>query len=266
MNHLHPIILAMLLLGGCVSTYTLPEDYEGATATIVDSYEYRSNARAYFYFVSHIDGQAIANAATSSSSASSGNGLRLTLFGSERAVPVQPLNLKLIAQPVGGAPIIDLLNTGKNYSKELDITFTPTPGEFYVVKGELAEDTQLVWLEDSKGVIVAGDDTDENVVTQPPSRADLLRLIAQGESASMVKARLGPPDSITHEEGNFWQERLPTTTYRYEGLGSVVFDKYARGTLWARSARVFTPRGLSNRSQPIAPNQADWVSACNQIS
>ena len=55
------------------------------------------------------------------------------------------------------------------------------------------------------------------------SREEYFLNLASGESISLVKEKIGEPDSISKYDGSFFSERPPTVTYQYKDLGSILF-------------------------------------------
>jgi hypothetical protein len=225
-----------LLIAGCVSnTPSLPEEYNGAIATIDDSFERQNRSKANIYYLKKINGKNIDNALNATSAASYGKGSLLVAVGSSRSIPAEPLKLQLVGQVFSSAPIIALANAGKNYSVEGELEFTPEKDKRYVVNGSLSEDYSAVWIEDTNGNVVSRliekksssyvptQKSNEKTVEKALSREELFLNLSGGESESLVISKFGEPDSTSKYEGNIFSERPPTVTYKYNDLGDIQF-------------------------------------------
>lgn len=122
-----------------------------AVATIADSWNSEGSKKAQLFMVTEVDGQAIQNSDTESSSLSKGAGARLYVAITTRDVPAKPLKLKLVATHTTGAPIHGLFSqaAGTFYSVSGVVDFTPMADGKYVVKGVLKKDGSSVWIEDA---------------------------------------------------------------------------------------------------------------------
>ena len=70
---------------------------------------------------------------------------------SVRSWPSAEDSLTLNAAVHFAAPILALINMGKNYTASAVIRFKPKANGVYVVAGKLSETEQSVWLEDETG-------------------------------------------------------------------------------------------------------------------
>lgn len=130
----------------------VPDDYKGPVAFIADSVVPEDGSKGQVFYVQSINDKAIQSALITTRQASHNRGFALSLRSEMRRVPVAPLKLKLVALHVTAAPIHELASraAGTFFSVEGEVTFTPTEGGDYVVKGELKKDASQVWLADAK--------------------------------------------------------------------------------------------------------------------
>ena len=131
-------------------------------ATIRDGGRRESSSKVLFFFVQEVNGKSVENSLSVTSEENSGQGMHVTPIFVERQVLAEgELRLKLRAEVHFGAPILALINIGKNYEATEVIRLEPKPNAVYVVNGELSEARSAVWLED--------DATGEKVGTPEPS-------------------------------------------------------------------------------------------------
>ena len=232
-------LLLLLAITGCQSTQTtFPKSYDGTKAYIEDSIGEASMSMGEFFYVAKIDDKAIMHAVTRSMAYSHAN--QLGRKGATRALATdREHKLTVIAEIYHSAPIGFLMNAGDNYHLEGELTIIPRAGHHYVVTGKLSEQYSAVWIEDTNGNIVSnklekhGNDEDSKIemVTVSPSKNTKQRTNLEhfehlnlGESEMSVVRKLGKPDNIVYDKGNFFTQRRASYIYHYSQLGSIVFN------------------------------------------
>lgn len=237
------LFFAVSMLVGCVQyKSTIPSDYAGELATIEDTFQIRSSGSAFFYCVTKVAGNKVANAASESLQASAGHTIYLSALGASRKIPVKPIKLFLVANVVHSAPIAYLIDPDAKNRAEGEIEFTPIPNMKYFVKGSLSKKYSSVWLEDSNGNIVSNrigtiDPSIKNISIEnkvdavvngkevSKTRAEIFLGIAGGESVDSVIDKLGRPDSIIETKASIFAgpPAHDYTTYEYKTLGKIQF-------------------------------------------
>ncbi|WP_196138210.1 hypothetical protein [Aliikangiella sp. G2MR2-5] len=231
------ILVLSLLIAGC-ATYArlLPKDYKGAVASIDDSFQRQSLSNANFFYIKLIDGKPIYHALVASSQASAGKGSRLITMGESRNVPVRPVKLYIVGQVHHAAIIGSILNSETNYIVEGEFEFTPEKDAKYLVNGSLSKDYSAVWIEDVNGNVVSNiiEKSSSSYVPKArmkdrsekkkPSRKELFHNLTGGESERLVVSKIGNPDKVFKNEGNFFSGRAPNVTYEYDSLGKIQFS------------------------------------------
>ncbi|TVT68372.1 MAG: hypothetical protein FHP92_20160 [Denitromonas halophila] len=229
-------VVVIILLAGCASfSPSLPENYSGDTATIDDSFQRLSRSKAKFYYIQQLNDKNIRNALTATYGATEGRGAQLIAMGASRLVPAEPLSLYVVGRVYHSAPIGYLFNSESNYIVEGRVIFTPIAGERYLVSGELGEYYSAVWIEDINGNVVStmvevkapgyfkiGDA--ERPGNRVLTRDELFFGLSGGESVGLVTEKLGAPNSIEKYSAGVFSNSSSTVTYKYDGLGSVLFS------------------------------------------
>jgi hypothetical protein len=145
-----------LLLVGC-ATQLVPDDFQGETATLRDSYgKYHDGGlfgpdSAEFFVASEVDGKPIDNALGETRRTNYGRGFSMTPVPYERRVPIRTMKVKLYGTVHYAADIAAMLN--KTYETERVVAFTPEPGGRYVVRGKLGDQSRL-WIEREDGTVI----------------------------------------------------------------------------------------------------------------
>lgn len=234
------IVLALFGVSACVSySPSVSPSYTGPTATIADSFARQTAGRANFFVLKEVDGKLVENALSRSAAASYGQGNTLSTVGKSRQVEVREQKLTLLAQVYSAAPIAGMFNSGKNYSVEGVINFSPESNASYTVKGKLDSQNSLVWLEDADGNIrseivglKATDKEDlselvlkENVESGEKTPYQYFIDITPGQELSMVAKKLGKAESIKIHKANFLSNRPEVQDHKYTGLGTIRFTK-----------------------------------------
>jgi hypothetical protein len=134
-------------------------------ATIRDGGRSESSSKALIFYVQAVNGKSVDNSLHETTIAYHGQGMNFAPIFVERQVLAEgEVRLELRAAIHFGAPILALMNAGKNYDATQIIRLQPKPNAVYVVNGELTEARSAVWLED--------DATGEKVGTpEPPAGA-----------------------------------------------------------------------------------------------
>ncbi|GAA4364166.1 hypothetical protein [Kangiella marina] len=251
------LLISAFLLASCAPQYAKKESYfggySGDSAIIVDTSERQSISKAFMYAVEEVNGQEVENTITATRGATYGQGSNLITRGFQREVPANEVTLKLVARVVYAAPVQAMF--GDDFSIEKTITFSPKPKQNYLVKGFLSEEYTALWLEDSMGnkqtelyeeyeagvdveqyrkqlapsqkAAISSTDSDEEL-----SKQEKFLNLSEGESASLIKGKLGEPDSVKETAYSFWSRRKPYTTYFYGSLGELQLIKGAGGSLY----------------------------------
>ena len=145
------------LLAGCV-TQLLPDDYQGQTATLRDSYaNFHSGGllgpdSAEFFVANEVDGKPINNALSQTDASNSGRGFGMTPVPYERRVPIRTMNVQLYGIVHYAAPIAEMLS--RTYETRRQVSFTPESGGRYVVRGKLGAQGSKLWIEKEDGTVV----------------------------------------------------------------------------------------------------------------
>lgn len=131
-------------------------------ATIREGGRSESSSKALLFFVKEVNGKSVENSLSVTSQENYGQGMHVTpIFLEHQVLAEGELRLELRAEVYFAAPILVLVNIGKNYNATAVIRLQPKPNAVYVVNGELSEARSAVWLED--------DATGEKVGTPEPS-------------------------------------------------------------------------------------------------
>ena len=151
------VALVLPLLAGCVNYGpSIPKDYSGPRAVIKDSATSHSTSKADLFFVEKVAQRPVENTRIATKRMSYGQGLSLSLVNYDRGVPAgQPLTVSLVGRTEHAAPILAITNA--EYEVKGDLTFVPTAGTTYVVRGVLGESLAEIWLEEEVGRRVIGE-------------------------------------------------------------------------------------------------------------
>lgn len=126
----------------------LPLNYDFSSIIIKDSAEILDTDKVNFYYVKKIDNEVSENNLDNSVKLNRGRGMRISPYEFDRELPLKNVKLTIAGKLQYGAPIQELLN--KAYEIEGTINFIPEKNRKYVVKGELNQNYQAVWLEDEE--------------------------------------------------------------------------------------------------------------------
>jgi hypothetical protein len=152
------VVLCALVLAGC-ATKLVEDDFKGPTAVVKDSYANFTDGGLFgadhvdFFVMAKVDGKRIDNALQRTAIMNQGAGFSLKPYPEERRVPIKSMQVTLFGVVHYAAPIAELLN--KTYPVERTVSFTPAPGETYVVRGKLGPNGSKVWIETAGGQRVA---------------------------------------------------------------------------------------------------------------
>ncbi|MEM9238072.1 MAG: hypothetical protein AAGB14_14970 [Verrucomicrobiota bacterium] len=148
LNHLLAIAPA-LLFSSCVQYYSLPEDYAGPTATIVNRGEAHDAFKSSVFRVAEIDGKQVTSTPMKTPY---GGGPVVTMGESSVVVPAgSPIEVKLSAGDrfaADGAALMYGLSGNVSKSAAETFTFTPKANATYLVDGQLGKDRSSVWMKD----------------------------------------------------------------------------------------------------------------------
>lgn len=251
MKRIFIAIVCTFLFGCAQSKPVIPTGYAGEIASIEDTL-IDKDVGAYAYCVSKIDGNPIPNAITNSLNASAGRGMRLSLVGESRNVPVKPLKLTLIARVIHAAPIGSLFDSESNLHLEGEIEFTPIQDMKYFVRGTLQKGASSIWIEDINGIVVSTPIGNPSIrkptekVQKPEDLTPAQKFfsINIGESADSVVHKLGKPTNIIeNRKRDYYGNNF--TTYEYHNLGSIRFLGVSPDI---KTVQMLTPRVEANGS------------------
>ena len=140
----------MFAVSGCATYQPISEGYAGPKAIIIDTGMTEDGSKARIYYVASIDGNTIENARIKTRLSSYGTGMTLHMKTAQRAVPIRPMKLRLVASHIVGAPIHEMASraVGTFFDVEGDVDFMPEAGATYLVKGDLQKTGSSVWLEE----------------------------------------------------------------------------------------------------------------------
>jgi hypothetical protein len=141
---------AVLSAFGCASLEpAVPQDYKGPISVLKDSGFSESPSLGVFYVVDELDGQRIENSTRATYIANYGRGLSLTPVFMERNILAKPVQVRIRATHVTGAPIqaMTMSAQGTFYSVEGTVSFEPEAGMTYIVTGRLSKENSCVWIE-----------------------------------------------------------------------------------------------------------------------
>lgn len=238
------LFIVVLMCSGCGMTYkpTVPLDYVGETATVVDTYNRTGGGSAHFFIVTSLNSNAVYHSLQSSAGRSQGQGNSLTLLGQHRDVPAQAMKLNIVGLSYYAAPIVGMFASDGDHSVRGEIEFTPKANQTYLVTGEINKETSAVWVEDMFGNIVTEKLTvnNESEVTeliklseqeQQPlieslSREAFFHNIKPGEPVEFVVSKIGEADKVEVEERGFFSVKQSAVIYTYDGLGKIYFSEY----------------------------------------
>jgi len=143
--------MTLLTLGGC-ATNPIPAGYTGPLSQISDTFTIDGNGAVDFFYLAKINGNTTDNALVATLQANSGRGFSMNPVPFYRSVPAQTATFSIVGRTHYAAPILEL--THKVYQVAGDVSFTPTAGHVYQVKGVLAADGSSVWIEDETGSVM----------------------------------------------------------------------------------------------------------------
>lgn len=146
-------VIGAVLLTGCVAE-PVRSDYHGPLAHITDSVTPRDDKSADFFYVSRVDGYAVADSLDATEGANRGTGKDKKLVVIGRDVAAAATTLTLVGMTHYAAALQAF--GGPAYQLSGDISFTPEPKHEYVVRGVLGENYSAVWIEDSGTGELAG--------------------------------------------------------------------------------------------------------------
>ena len=204
------------------------------TATINDTLNISGRGGVDVFFVDEINGIKVFNAFKNTTRANFGQNKYLYL-GFHRAVPVEPIQLKLVGAIYRSAPIFYITNN--DYGVEGIIEFVPSKGQRYIVNGSLSQNDSRIWVEDIDGNIVSEIVTrktvgkqvfTENIVNKirdnvefnSKSSLDIFHKLHIGEHADLIIAKLGKPDRVEIKKSIFSMDKAH---YFYNELGKLTF-------------------------------------------
>ncbi len=155
MKHLLAVIALAVAVSGCAHYEpSMPADYRGPKANIVDTKKYYSRSHVDLFYLTHVDGKEIDNARFKTLRENSGRGFSMVAITATNPIPARPVVLTLKARTMYGAPILEMVNA--IYQVSGDVAFTPEADKTYQVNGVLGEEYSAVWLEDEGTRAVVG--------------------------------------------------------------------------------------------------------------
>lgn len=211
---------------------------EVGIATIDDGHQRHSRTAVSFFYVSGINGVPVPSAVAHSRY----TGHEWHLAGATREIPALPTRLRLNAHYINQGVFAPFKKKKTNVTGE--VGFVPQAGAMYVVSGVMSESHTAVWIEDIDGNLVSQpvglvesdiDTTTEEGKTlydkvfggaRHQSKKERFLALSGGQTAETVEAKLGAPDRIMSSGRVAIIGKQAVTTYRYDGLGDIVFNRY----------------------------------------
>ncbi|MBL4864905.1 MAG: hypothetical protein JKY67_00840 [Pseudomonadales bacterium] len=140
------VILISISVSGCATVNpSIPNDYYGPRAIIIDSENRIDKGKADLFYLSHINGLKIKDSRSESLRASYQQGNNLTTVILETEVPSRKQIFTIVGRTEYAMPARAFV--GAVYEVKGDISFTPAPIGKYVIKGTLGKYTSTVWIE-----------------------------------------------------------------------------------------------------------------------
>ncbi|MEM7053148.1 MAG: hypothetical protein AAF446_01240 [Pseudomonadota bacterium] len=147
MKKIFLVILTIFVIGGCVShAPSLPEGYRGPIAFVQDSEHRIDQGKADLFYLHAIDGREIRNSRTRSRSASLYQGDVLTTVLQENQVQTGQRVLTLVGRTAYAMPARSW--AGTVYEVKGEVRLTLIENGAYIIRGKLAEEGSIVWIED----------------------------------------------------------------------------------------------------------------------
>lgn len=150
----------LFLVAMAVVLPALAQSGAGPATTIVDTADGGGPGGGTFFMVTSIDGREVAETALGASSrASVGRGAYMVVRGAERSVPAGKVTLALRGVQAHVAPIDSIFRAVfREGNPEVvgTVTVDLAPGQRYRANGVIDGFRREVWLEDERGVEVAG--------------------------------------------------------------------------------------------------------------
>lgn len=145
MHRIFAAVIPLAALAGCAAP-SVPEGYDGPRAIIADSTQQRAWIGVDYFVLQAIDDRVIRD----SMDASIGYGNRPIISSTaiRREVPSQRASFKIAGVTRYATALEELRNPA--YSITGMVHFMPEPDGQYVVRGELSERRQAVWIEDAR--------------------------------------------------------------------------------------------------------------------
>lgn len=236
------LFVAVVLLSGCGITYqpTIPPEYNGPRATIIDTYNRTGGGSAHFFVMNSLN--ANRNIDALNLSAGRGQGNSLTLVGMHREVPAQTLKISLVGLSYYAAPIAGIFASDGDFSIRGEIELAAQPNQTYLITGDINKTTSAVWVEDMYGNVVSDKLTinNESEVTKLIKLASqeqktkieslspevFFRNIKQGEPVDFVESKLGKADKTKLEESSFFSTEPDYVIHSYEGVGKIYYSEH----------------------------------------
>ena len=143
-------LITALVSAGCADlSPSQPALPEGPTAILVDSHQVAGSRRTDIFFVATVDEKAVYTSYAGAYGRNLGFGTRMAVQPDDthRLVPAgRPTRLVIVAKTYLAAPVLHLFEP--SYEIKGKVEFTPEVDVAYVVKGDLSETYQAVWLEE----------------------------------------------------------------------------------------------------------------------
>ncbi|MDR7306364.1 hypothetical protein [Rhodoferax saidenbachensis] len=145
-----------LALGGCSSySPSVPENYAGPRAQLVDSAKTYSTSKADFFVAERVDDARIVDSLLETRVVNRGRGMSMAPKILERPlVAERPVKIHVKARTEYAAPIQALTSTVFQVTGVIE--FTPKANARYAVNGELGDSYSAVWIEDIDSKVTMG--------------------------------------------------------------------------------------------------------------
>lgn len=150
------LLVCVLLLAGCSAPKLVPDDYAGPTATVRDSSVSAgqgSSGHSQYFALIAVDGKEVPNSFSQTFAGAEGYA---NFQAHERKVPVRPMKVTLLAgvhfpkglKGPGGTFGADQILA---VAGQRTVSFSPTAGESYIVRGKADAQESAAWIETSGG-------------------------------------------------------------------------------------------------------------------
>lgn len=173
MRALLSIFIAALLAACASPPASLPQGYSGPRVFIRESMKTHMEAplealkphrveKVDFFVVTAMNGVAVGNSLNETINQNAGRGFALSPVLVTHHVAPGPVKLKILGKTHHPAPILAIVRGG--YEVEGEVSFVALAEKDYIVRGELAEGRQAVWVEEEGTGVLVGQRVEKPLV------------------------------------------------------------------------------------------------------